>query len=147
MLDLTVESKSRRLIRSDRGFTLVELLVVVVIIGIIAAIAAPIFLNQRKKAVDATMKVDLRQVASAEETYFVDYQQYNPLGGAAPNYTLGSGVSQVQVLTSSGNTLTVTPNAYGAGTYCVAATNGNGSQIWIYKSTGGGTQSLGTTSC
>src|SRR5215469_9594959 len=60
----------------EEGFTLIELLVVIIIIGILAAIAIPVFLNQRKKGYDAQAKSDLRNFASAEETYFTDAQRY-----------------------------------------------------------------------
>ena len=56
--------------RTDRGFTLIELLVVVIIIGILAGIAIPVFLNQKAKAVDASMKTDLTHAAQAVETYW-----------------------------------------------------------------------------
>src|SRR5437868_8229422 len=56
----------------DKGFTLIEHLVVIVIIGILAAIAIPIFLHQREKANDAAQKADLNGVATAVETYYVD---------------------------------------------------------------------------
>jgi len=56
----------------DRGFTLIELLVVIIIIGILAAIAIPVFINQRKKGYDAQAKSDLRNMATAEESYVVD---------------------------------------------------------------------------
>ena len=55
-----------------KGFTLIELLIVVVIIGILAAIAIPKFANTKEKAFVSTMKSDLRNLMTAEETYYVE---------------------------------------------------------------------------
>src|SRR5882724_4145595 len=60
----------------EGGFTLIELLVVIIIIGILAAIAIPVFLNQRQKGYDAQAKADVRNMATAEETWLTD----NPAG-------------------------------------------------------------------
>src|SRR3954466_9377781 len=60
----------------EGGFTLIELLVVIIIIGILAAIAIPVFLNQRKKGWDAQAKSDLKNMATAEETYLTDQGVY-----------------------------------------------------------------------
>ena len=61
---------------SPRGFTLIELLIVVVIIGILAAIAIPKFSTTKEKAYVASMKSDLRNMATSQEAYFADWQVY-----------------------------------------------------------------------
>lgn len=59
-----------------KGFTLIELLIVVVIIGILAAIAIPKFANTKEKATVASMKSDLRNMATAQEGYYADFNLY-----------------------------------------------------------------------
>ena len=66
-----------------KGFTLIELLIVVVIIGILAAIAIPKFANTKEKAYLASMKSDLRNMATTQEAYFADFQSY--VSGTATN--------------------------------------------------------------
>ena len=62
--------------RDERGFTLIELMIVIAIIGILAAIAIPQFNSYRKRAYNSAAESDLKNAATAEEAYFVDNQTY-----------------------------------------------------------------------
>ena len=64
------------MIRQRRGFTLIELMVVVVIISLLAAIAIPQFSSTKGKARSAALKSDLRNLATAEEGYFYSNSIY-----------------------------------------------------------------------
>ena len=72
--------------RSRAGFTLIELLIVVIIIGLLAAIALPKFSTTKEKAYVSTMKADLRNLATAQETYWNDNSTY--YGGSVPSSQL-----------------------------------------------------------
>jgi type IV pilus assembly protein PilA len=68
--------KSRR--DDERGFTLIELMVVVLIIAILIAIAIPTFLGARKRAQDRAAQSDLRNGLTAEKTFYTDAESYAP---------------------------------------------------------------------
>jgi type IV pilus assembly protein PilA len=61
----------------ERGFTLVELLVAVLIIGMLAAIALPTFLGQSDKARDAAVKTDVRNAVTQMESCYTARDSYN----------------------------------------------------------------------
>jgi prepilin-type N-terminal cleavage/methylation domain-containing protein len=80
-------------VQRQRGFTLVELLIVVVIIGLLASIAIPKFANTKQKSYVAQMKSDLRNLATAQEAFFYDSMYYTTSLPALNNFQESSGVA------------------------------------------------------
>ena len=62
---------------NQKGFTLIELMIVVAIIGILAAIAIPNFLNYQCKAKQSEAKSSLGNIRTSEEAYFAEYDTYS----------------------------------------------------------------------
>ncbi len=63
-------------VRDERGFTLIELMIVVMIIGVLVVIALPTFLGARTKAYDRAVQSDIRNAFAAEKAYFTDTLTY-----------------------------------------------------------------------
>ena len=115
----------------DQGFTLIELLVVIVIIGILAAIAIPMFLSQRQKGAEAAIKSDLKSLATAQETYFVDEGTYLADDESLTEFTETEDVTVEMVYAN-------------AQTFCAKGTSTGTEAVWYYDSANGG---LTETAC
>lgn len=102
--------------QKESGFTLIEILVVVLIIGILAAVAIPVFLNQRKVANDAAAVSEAHNIAQAMETYITN----NPKATYFPAADIRAMVKQTP---NVGALISGTPNDY-----CVQTWSGNGKQ-------------------
>lgn len=114
--------------RNDqRGFSLIELLVVMIIIGVLAGIAIPVLLNQRAKARDAATKSDLGTVAKELTSYYVDGESSSVVTGTISGTTLtlaATGWSNAIRLTTGTTYRSPATDAvsYQTGTGCTKAT-------------------------
>lgn len=106
-------------LRDERGFTLMELLVVMLVIGILSAIAYPAFANQVRWAHHAGAKSDARNVATKLEDCYTDNMTYVGCDISQVDPPLGLAPGQVQIMNATSSAYSVVAISKGGGNFWV----------------------------
>lgn len=116
------------------GFTLIELLVVCAIIGLLSGISVQIFIEMRTRSYDARANADIRNVASAEDAYFAEFETFKSCADAS---SCSASLPGIPVL-SSGVVVSMTATTTG---FIGSATHPKGSGlVYRWDSQNGGIQ-------
>ncbi|MFP4635459.1 MAG: type IV pilin protein [Nitriliruptoraceae bacterium] len=133
MLATKIEDAKR-----EEGFTLIELLVVVIIIGILAAIAIPVFLNQRESAWRSAVESDVRNAAMQVETYYTEHRAY-PGSDQDGELDEDSGLGdELDVQISDQVTLTYSPDGGADDQFTITGEHEELDDDLVYDAGGGG---------
>jgi type IV pilus assembly protein PilA len=114
------------LLKQKKGFTLIELMIVIAIIGILAAIAIPQFAAYRLRGFNATSEADLRNLITSQEAYFADKMTYSATTADLSVYGY----------TASTNA-TATVAGASATSYSMRASHSSGDRTWSIAGPGG----------
>ena len=117
----------------ETGFTLVELLVVVLILGVLIGLAVPAYLSFQGKSHSTAAAADVREAISDANAYYINND--NSYTGMTPG-SLRSTFDSGLVISTSGSTGIVSAKPVGSQTYCISAVSGD---RWAHYSGPGGT--------
>ncbi len=124
----------RRGLRRDEGFTLIELMVVVMIIAVLIAIAIPSFLGFRQSAQDRSAQSEVRNVLLAEKAYWLENGDYTQAGADItafePNATINADPAAGVFIDLNGASSDIV---------CITRTADSGNTFSVWESATGGT--------
>ena len=112
----------------EKGFTLIELMIVIAIIGILAAIAIPQFIQYRKRGYVSTLNSDCKNAYTASVAYTVDNPDVTEINLAAltdSGYSQTAGVTTTASLNGNSGSITCAgPSGWGVTSATITVTNG-----------------------